>query len=303
MRSEEEILKLILDTAREDERIRAVILNGSRANPNVPKDIFQDFDIVYIVTMLDPFIHNLVWIQRFGDMMILQLPEEMGDPAPVGDGHYTYLMQFNDGNRIDLSLFSIDQLHQLERDSLSIVLMDKDSLMEGFPSPSEVDYLPKPPTPSQYADCCNEFWWVSPYVAKGLWRNEIIYAKTMLDHYVRDQLNKMIIWYIGVNTGFARNPGKYGKYYQRYLEPELWDLLLATYSGASNDEIWRSLISAGTLFRRIALNVADHFGYDYPHSDDSRVSAHLHHVMLLPKDALEIYHDSHSQSPCRDQTK
>ncbi len=41
---------LILDTARADERIRAVILNGSRANPNAPRDPFQDFDIVYLVT-------------------------------------------------------------------------------------------------------------------------------------------------------------------------------------------------------------------------------------------------------------
>src|SRR5687767_507179 len=34
MRGEKEMLELILDTASRDERIRAVILNGSRANPN-----------------------------------------------------------------------------------------------------------------------------------------------------------------------------------------------------------------------------------------------------------------------------
>ena len=36
MRSEEEMLTLIIETAREDERIRAVIMNGSRAKPNAP---------------------------------------------------------------------------------------------------------------------------------------------------------------------------------------------------------------------------------------------------------------------------
>ena len=49
MRSEQEMLELIVDTAKRDGRIRAVIMNGSRANPNAPQDIFRDFDIVYIV--------------------------------------------------------------------------------------------------------------------------------------------------------------------------------------------------------------------------------------------------------------
>jgi hypothetical protein len=38
MRNEKEMLDLILDFANEDERIRAVILNGSLANPNAPRD-------------------------------------------------------------------------------------------------------------------------------------------------------------------------------------------------------------------------------------------------------------------------
>jgi aminoglycoside 6-adenylyltransferase len=40
------MLELIVDTAKRDDRIRAVILNGSRAVLTAPRDIFQDFDIV-----------------------------------------------------------------------------------------------------------------------------------------------------------------------------------------------------------------------------------------------------------------
>lgn len=49
MRSEEETYGLIMDIAKADERILAVYMNGSRTNPNVPKDLFQDYDIVYVV--------------------------------------------------------------------------------------------------------------------------------------------------------------------------------------------------------------------------------------------------------------
>jgi hypothetical protein len=73
MRTEQEMYDLILGVAREDECIRAVILNGSRANPHAPRDIFQDYDIVYIVTDPAPFIHNLEWLARFGELMILPM--------------------------------------------------------------------------------------------------------------------------------------------------------------------------------------------------------------------------------------
>ena len=289
MRSEQELLDLILNTARQDERIRAVLMNGSRANPAAPTDIFQDYDIVYIVSDINSFKHDPDWIDCFGERMILQLPDDMDDPPPMGGDHYAYLMQFCDGNRIDLGIFPIAKLNELPKDSQTLLLLDKDGIIGPVPPADDSDYFPKPPTVKQYTDCCNEFWWVSPYVAKGLWRGEIIYAKVMLDQFVREQLMKMLNWYIGVKTQFSKNPGKFGKYYQKYLETELWEMLLKTYADASYEGNWEALLTAGDLFRMIALQVADHFGYEYPAADDERVSAHLRHVRLLPKDAKEIY--------------
>ena len=47
MRTENEMYDLILGVAKSDVRIKAVYMNGSRTNEKVPKDIFQDYDIVY----------------------------------------------------------------------------------------------------------------------------------------------------------------------------------------------------------------------------------------------------------------
>lgn len=289
MRSEQEMFDLILATAQEDGRIRAVMLNGSRANPNAPQDFFQDFDIIYFVTDPAPFTRNLEWIRRFGELMILQLPDDMADPPPDNQVSYAYLMQFADGNRIDLTIFPLDKLDHLEPESQTIILLDKDGVLPQYPPPSDRDYLPQPPTQKQFDDCCNEFWWVNPYVAKGLWRREIPYAKAMLDEYVREQLMKMLKWYVGVQTKFAKSTGKSGKYLQQYLEPELWELLLLTYSDAEVEHTWQALFAMGQLFRRTACYVAQHFGYTYPQPDDERVTAHLHHIHDLPRDAREMY--------------
>lgn len=280
---------LILDTARRDARIRAVILQGSRANPNAPRDPFQDFDIVYVVTEVAPFRHNLDWIQRFGALMIVQMPDAMGDPPPDNADGFIYLMQFVDGNRIDLSIVPAARLAAVVEDSQSVVLLDKDGIVPSLPPASDRGYRPQPPTEKAFADCCNEFWWVCPYVAKGLWRGEITYAKQMQECVVRDQLMQMLSWMIGVATGFAVSPGKFGKYLPRYLSAEEWALLLRTYAGADAARTWEALFAMGDLFRLAALRVAAHFGYAYPHDDDARVSAHLRHVRWLPRDAPQVY--------------
>ena len=66
MRSEKEMLDLIIDIANNDVRIRAAYLEGSRANPNVPKDLFQDYDVIYVVMETKSFREDKEWINRFG---------------------------------------------------------------------------------------------------------------------------------------------------------------------------------------------------------------------------------------------
>ena len=171
----------------------------------------------------------------------------------------------------------------------SVFVLDKDGIVEPLPPPGESDYLPKPPTAQAFFDCCNEFWWVCPYVAKGLWREEVVYAKYMHDRVVREQLMKMLTWHVGVKTQFSRNPGYLGKNLKQYLEPELWAMLEKTYSDAGYDNTWDALLVTCDLFRLTANRVAEHFGFEYPRGDDERVTAHLRHVRALPKDARELY--------------
>src|SRR5512135_1014346 len=123
MRSEKEMLDLILAFARDHDEVRAVVLNGSRVNPSAKRDPFQDYDVVYFVRNVEPFRRNTELVRYFGDIMILQTPEDMSDPPAEGGGHYTYLMQFLDGNRIDLSFYALEQVNMIIKDSLSLVLL------------------------------------------------------------------------------------------------------------------------------------------------------------------------------------
>ena len=136
------MLDLIINTAKEDERIRAVIMNGS-CKSECEKDCFQDYDIIYVVEDIRSFTSNHNWIRRFGEIMIVQMPEEMSLVPPDGDGKFPYLMQFMDGNRIDLTLIPVELINNfVGQDSLS-KLLDKDNCMKEFPPASDKDYLIK----------------------------------------------------------------------------------------------------------------------------------------------------------------
>jgi aminoglycoside 6-adenylyltransferase len=101
-------------------------------------------------------------------------------------------------------------------------------------------------------------------VAKGQWRGQIVYAKSLLDGALRDKLMKLLRWRAGARTGFAEDPGSHDKYLHRHLEPELWDGLLATYADADCGKTWDALEAMCGLFRRAARPLAGRFGFVYP---------------------------------------
>lgn len=288
MKKEREMLNSILKFATEDERVRAVIMNGSRVNRNAQRDIFQDYDIVFIVSSMDEFVRDRSWISHFGELTIMQTPDE-NVLFPSDRDCFAFLMLFQDGNRVDLTLYPLEKLDAYKEESLSVLLMDKDGILGELPPPNDSDYIIKPLTEKEFDSCCNEFWWVSTYVAKGLWRRQLPYAKFMFEHPVRDMLTLMLKWYIGTQTDFSVNVGACGKYFEKHLASSHWEMYLKTFSNAEYNNIWEALFAMCDLFRETAMSVANGFGYTYPIHDDQRVTSYLRHVRDLPQDAERIF--------------
>ncbi len=283
MRSEQEMLQLILGFAEEDERVRAVVMNGSRVNPNATKDIFQDFDIVYVVTETSSFVSSPNWVNIFGERVVMQMPDEMGEEPYDPRGSFVYLMQFADGNRIDLTLLPVEIVSLVYEDSLAKVLLDKDGIIKPLPVASESSYLPKPPSSRELFNCVNEFWWICPYVAKGLWRGEIGYAKFHLETVLRGELMKMIEWQLGIRTDFQINFGKLGKRFELYMSVEEKEKFSNCFAGVEMEENWRALKSMANYFADISLEVAQHFGFEAHGLEGNRVRVFLGQIESLSK--------------------
>lgn len=278
MRNEEEMFNLILGFAKANNSIKAVLLNGSRANPNAKKDKFMDFDIVYVVDRTEPFIKNKDFISYFGKILIMQEPDNpnLFVPEYPNEEKYTYLIQFTDGNRIDLT-FAVSKFAEkiCKEDSQTVVLIDKNNIFSEISSPSDKSYHIKRPSEDEFLACCNEFWWLSTYIAKGLWRNQVVYAIEIFNQDVHPEFMKMMRWSVGINNDFKVSSGKYDKYFQKLLPPEIYQKLLKTYPTAEEQSIWKSFKIMCELFNEIANQISNNLNFKYSSQESENVMKYI----------------------------
>ena len=253
MRTESEILNLILHTAK-TLQVKAVAMSGSRTCPNVPKDEFQDYDVVYIVDNIDHLTSDLSWLNQFGKRIIEQ-------EVSLGNRRL-YLMLFEDGNRIDLTLCPKEYIQEwVGSEAGFTVLEDPENLFEPyFPNPER--YWMTPAIEMDFKNSCNEFWWVSAYVVKGICRNQLIYATDHLYGICQQELLKVLAWQVASDKGKV-DVGKNYKYLFNYLptgkEKEFSNLL----DFSSLDKITQSLFATMQLFHQEAQFLAQKMGFDY----------------------------------------
>ena len=289
MRDEVTMYKLFMDIANADDRILAMYLNGSRTNANVPKDIMQDYDLVFVVTETRPFIEDKNWILNFGNTLYMQYPDESPDYPSDKENIYGWLMQFDDGNRIDLHVESLIHAREhIHDDKLCRILLDKDNILPPIPESTDEDYHVRKPSEAQFRACINEFWWCSNNIAKGLWRGEMPYVQDMTNFVVRKQLEKMLSWKVGIITDFGVSVGKSAKYLYRWIGEEEYQLYLNTYFGGNVEEAWQAVFSMCDLFESVTEYVAEGLGYTYNREEGKAAAAFLKHVHDLPKDAKEV---------------
>ena len=253
MRTEPEMLDLIFQTAKVLQ-VEAIAMSGSRTNPKAPKDEFQDYDVVYVVDDLDNLTSDLAWLDRLGNRLIEQYN--------VLGHRRLYLMLFEDGNRIDLTLCPKEYIKEwVESEADFTVLEDTKGLFEPY-SPSPQRFWTSPASVIEFEKACNEFWWVSAYVVKGICRKQLLYATDHLYGICHQELLKVLAWQVASDRGTV-DVGKNYKYLFNYLPAEKEKEFSAMLDFSSIEKITQSLFSTMNHFYREAQSLANKMGFDY----------------------------------------
>ena len=252
-RSQEQMLRLILQVA-ENIQVEAVAMSGSRTDTKAPKDEFQDYDVVYVVDDLDNLTSDLSWLDQFGTRIIEQ--------HNVLGNRRLYLMLFEDGNRIDLTLCPTEYIQEwVDSEAGFTVLEDKKGLFEPyFPSPQR--FWTSPASAIDFEKACNEFWWVSAYVVKGICRKQAIYATDHLYGICQQELLKVLAWRVAADKGTI-DIGKNYKYLFQYLPAEKEKEFSNLLDFSSVEKLTQSLFATMKLFHQEAQILAQMMGFDY----------------------------------------
>ena len=253
MRTDQEMLGLILQIAKKLQ-VDAVALSGSRTNQKIQTDEFQDYDVVYIVDDLDYLSSDFSWLDQFGERIIEQ---------EVTLGHRRlFLMLFEDGNRIDLTLCPKAHIQEwVDSEADFTVLVDDKGLFESYSSSPERFWI-HPASETDFKKACNEFWWVSAYVVKGICRKQIIYATDHLYGICQQELLKILAWQVASDRGTV-DIGKNYKYLFKYLPTEKEQEISTLLDFSSVEKLTQSLFATMQLFHQEAQSLAQKMGFDY----------------------------------------
>jgi aminoglycoside 6-adenylyltransferase len=257
------IIQTLLNRAAQDENIRAVLMEGSRAFGMV--DEYSDYDIVYVTRSSEPYFGGAILpflTESFGEIAVMQTPDN-GDPHDV----YTHLIQFTSGVRVDLTFNSPEFLSRTPLESATAVLLDKDSRFAGAAPPSDADFWLKRPGEEEFRSHCNQFWWVSPYVAKAVARCQTLHALEILGKYIRTEYAVMLSYLAGARNGWLHvNPGKHCTAVKDLLPPgeaHYYETLLNSYVQAEDAKIRLALDALMPQYNSLAASVAAALGYEY----------------------------------------
>ena len=290
----ENILHQLRQWAVEEPMIRAAVVTSSRAIPHAHTDPFSDYDIIVALTDIKPFYEDRAWLETFGTVLAVYRDPLINDR---GFQRSAYVTQYEDSLKIDFSLWPVELLRQIvsepqlspEFDAGYKVLVDKDHITDGLQPPTYKGYIPKPPTEAEYQALIESFFLDTAYVAKFLWRDDLVAAKYILDHSLKHQhLLIMLGWRIEIDHQWALKLGPYGRGLKRWLPRELWVQFEETYTGAELNSNWSALFRTIDVMRRVAVEVGDRLGYRYPEPLEQRVLTYLRKVQEFPAHNLLV---------------
>jgi aminoglycoside 6-adenylyltransferase len=292
MTTQEQLLdpeRRIIQWAEKQAAIRAVLLTSTRAVPSAHVDAFSDHDVILIVQDIQPFVEDRTWINDFGEVLVVYWDPVHPDPD-FGTEKIANVTQYASGLKIDFTLWPVSLFEKIvaapalpaELDAGYRVLLDKDGLTTSLLPPTGRAYIPKPPTLAGYLTWINDFFSDAPYVAKCLWRGELLPAKWCLDYDMKHiYLRQLLEWRVEMDHDWSVPIGALGKGLKRVLPPDIWTALEQSYAGARTEDNWEALANTMVLFRRLAVEVGKHLGYPYPDDLDRRVTAYVERIKRM----------------------
>lgn len=268
--------------------VSAAWVTSTRARAGAA-DALSDYDVVFAVDDVHLYAADRAWLSPFGEVLALY-QDPLHDALGLGFETFGVVTQFASGLHIDFTFWPTALLRHVVDEGLLPgdlddgyrVLFDRQGLAARLRTPTFQVFLPKRPDGELFARWVEEFYSDVPFVAKQLWRGELLPARWCLDADMRHvYLRQMLEWHAATESGWNKPTGWLGKGLKSRVAPEFWKALEATFVDARLTSNWQALFDTLDLFQAAGIEVAERLGFAYPLSLHERMTAFARRIQSL----------------------
>jgi aminoglycoside 6-adenylyltransferase len=273
------LCRRIVEWAKNQPTIQAVLLIGSCARIDHPADLWSDLDLLIFANQLQPYT-DPAWLSEIGDVLLrIQDLTGRGDPE--------WIVVFSDGMKADFAFVQIpeylldqkvsirsllvmtDEYHEIyERGS--ICLMDRYNPATENQSISIPKSRPGLPSQEQLSDCIQNFLIEAFRTAKFIKRNEVWRAAKSCNLLVQHHLLTLVEWQARATRGPDIDTWYDGRFLEDWAAAWFIDMLPGLSAGFDLQQLHRSLQNSLRCAERLALEIATALDLEFPHNKFSQ---------------------------------
>jgi aminoglycoside 6-adenylyltransferase len=274
----ERLTRQFVDWAQNEADIRAAMVIGSRARVDHPADEWADLDIVIFATTPQRYIASADWIGNIGETWLTFLER-------TTDGGWERRVLFADGYDIDFVINAAQQLESVVNTTLPLqwidvlrrgyrILLDKDGLLaklQRIPLSETSSF--QPPTETDFLNTVHDFWYHAVWTTKHLRRGELWWAKSGCDEHLKMLLRHVLEWHAQAVHGPDHDTWMRGRFLEEWADQRAVQELPHIFAHYDQKDIARALLRTMSLFRWLAVEVAQRLGYSYPEHGEQAATA------------------------------
>lgn len=250
--------------------IRAALMIGSRARADHPADQWADLDLIVVAADPGPYLASAAWLSAIA-VPWLTFIETSGDGRVL-----ERRALFEGGLDVDFAFLPLEMARQMAQFGLppdvadmfrrgARLLLDKDDLFASIMDLAGAPLPPvSPPSPDEFMNLVNDFWYHAVWSAKHLRRGELWWAKSGCDDHMKYLLRRMLEWHARLRHGPEHDTWLRGRFLEEWADPRAVKELHQTFAHYDAQDIWRALFATMDLFRWLSYEAAGSLGYGYP---------------------------------------
>lgn len=268
-----EIKERLLNRARRDEAVQAVIAFGSSARTSAPADCFSDLDLMVVTAVPARWLSEDV-PQTFG-------PISMAFSEPTFAGGKEWRLLYGADSDLDLMVFSPEQFAEALKTGFAgdmlrrgyRVLYDACGLTKAIEQAAGETARQPEMTENEFLRLTNDFYFHIIWAAKKLLRGELWSAAMNVNGYQKKNLLRMIETYTRLTKGC--DTWHDGRFLDRWADDSIRTALQGCFARYDAGDIAAAIRATHALFARLVRSVAETQQFQYPAEAERCAAAYL----------------------------